>query len=84
MNKKISYTNPYQTTRTFLFRASHPWLVRFRPEHLELPGGAKRPVGLTFDGRGAATGPEDVLVFINDEDDKNEECFKIKLRIVDT
>jgi nephrocystin-4 len=83
LNKKISYTNPYQTTRTFFLRTSHPWLVHFRPSRLELPSGSRRPVGLTFDGRGAPTGSEDVLIFVNDEEDKNEECFKIRLKIVD-
>jgi len=83
VNKKITYTNPYQTERVFFLRASQPWLVRFRPDRLDLPAGARRAIGLTFDGREAATGSQDVLIFINDEDDKNEECFKVKIRVVD-
>lgn len=61
-NKKISYTNPYQAFRTFTLRCNQPWLLQFTPPRLQLPGGATRPVGLTFDARAATTGILDVLV----------------------
>jgi len=83
LNKKISYTNPYQIPRVFSVRSTHPWLLHIKPERLDLPGSAKRPVGLTFDGRASPASTEDVLIFINDEDDKNEECFRVRVRVLD-
>lgn len=80
-NKKITYTNPYQEFRTFVLRCNQPWLVHFTPPRLQLPAGATRPVGITFDARAATTGIVDVLVFVNDEEDKTEECFKIRARV---
>ncbi len=80
-NKKINYTNPYQSFRTFTLRSNQPWLVHFTPQRLQMPAGATLPLGLTFDGRAATTGILDVLVFVNDEEDKTEECFKVRVRI---
>ena len=34
-------------------------------------------MGLTFDARAATPGIVDSLVFVNDEEDKTEECFKV-------
>lgn len=78
-NKKIMYTNPYQSYRTFTLRSNQPWLVHFTPQRMQLPAGATRPLGLTFDGRAATTGVLDVLVFVNDEEDRTEECFKVRM-----
>lgn len=80
-NKKIMYTNPYQSYRTFTLRSNQPWLATFTPQRLSLPAGATRPLGMTFDARAATTGILDVLVFVNDEEDKTEECFKCRVRI---
>ncbi|KXZ51260.1 hypothetical protein GPECTOR_13g747 [Gonium pectorale] len=80
-NKKITYTNPYQHYRTFTLRSNQPWLVHFTPPRLQMPAGATRPVGLTFDARAATTGIVDVLMFVNDDEDKTEECLKIRVRI---
>lgn len=80
-NKKISYTNPYQAFRTFSLRSNQSWLVQFTPTRLQMPGGATRPVGMTFDARAATVGIIDVLVFVNDEEDRTEECFRVRVRI---
>ncbi|GFR44041.1 hypothetical protein Agub_g5201 [Astrephomene gubernaculifera] len=80
-NKKITYTNPYQQYRVFTLRSNQPWLVHFTPPRLQMPAGATRPVGLTFDARAATAGIVDALVFINDDEDKTEECMKIRVRI---
>ncbi|KAF5838521.1 hypothetical protein DUNSADRAFT_2719 [Dunaliella salina] len=80
-NKKISYTNPYPAFCTFTMRCNQPWLLQFTPTRLQLPGGATRPLGLTFDTRVATTGILDVLVFVNDEEERTEQCFKIWTRI---
>lgn len=80
-NKKISYTNPYNSFRMFTLRCNQPWLVTFTPPRLQLPAGATRPLGITFDARAASPGTIDVLVFVNDDEDKTEECFKIRARV---
>ncbi|GIL84279.1 hypothetical protein Vretimale_15928 [Volvox reticuliferus] len=80
-NKKITYTNPYQHYRIFTLRSNQPWLVHFTPPRLQMPAGATRPVGITFDARAATAGIVDALVFVNDDEDKTEECLKIRVRI---
>ena len=89
-HKKITYTNPYARPRTFHLRCTHPLLLHFRPDRLDLPAGGSRPMGLTFEpaedweratrgAGGVRGGPAEVLVFINDEDDATEECFRIRV-----
>ena len=87
-HKKIAYTNPYPRSRTFHLRCTHPLLMHFRPERLDLDAQGTRPMGLTFEPaeeweramRAAGeTGPAEVMVFINDEEDKTEECFRIRV-----
>ncbi|GLC73822.1 hypothetical protein PLESTF_001424700 [Pleodorina starrii] len=80
-NKKITYTNPYHHYRIFTLRSNQPWLLHFTPPRLQMPAGATRPVGLTFDARAATAGIVDALVFVNDDEDKTEECLKIRVRI---
>jgi hypothetical protein len=75
------YTNPYAYYKTFTLRSNQPWLMHFTPPRLQMPAGATRPVGLTFDARAATPGILDVLMFVNDEDDKTEECLKVRVRI---
>jgi len=80
----------YAAARSFYLRSTHPWLVTFRPERLDLPPHGSKHVGLTFaapDHRVAAAAAAldgaavEVLVFINDDEDKNEECFRIRVDI---
>ena len=90
-HKKITYTNPYPKPKAFYLRCTHPLLLHFRPEKLELPANGSRPMGLTFEpaeawaslaGRRAPSEggePVEVLVFINDEEDATEECFRIRV-----
>lgn len=88
VHKKISYTNPYTAPRRFFLRSTHPGLVMFRPDVLELGPNAMRPVGVTLeaaeDWGGAAlkAGMTEVLVFVNDDTDTNEECFRLRVRFI--
>ncbi len=81
VQKKVSYTNPYHQHRSFHLASNTPWLLSCHPATLELPPGATKPLGLVFDARQAAPGVVDVLLFINDEDDRNEECWSIRVLI---
>jgi len=85
-HKKITYTNPYPRARAFYLRCTHPLLLHFRPDRLDLPANGSRPMGLTFEPAEAwaavtrgGGGAAEVLVFINDEEDATEECFRIRV-----
>ena len=97
-HKKITYTNPYPRPRAFNLRCTHPLLLHFRPETLELGANASKPMGLTFEpaeawakaasaeakleGAGEGGGKcANVLVFINDEEDATEECFRVRVGV---
>lgn len=68
--------------RIFRLATNAPGFVTVTPATLELGPGAQAAVGLTFDGRGLAAGAVDVLLFINDTDDRNEDCYRISMRVV--
>ena len=53
-----------------------PDLLQFKEAVLELEGGASQAVGLRFSPV-TQPGIAEVLVFINDEEDKNEETFRV-------
>lgn len=53
-----------------------PDLLQFKENLLELEGGAAQPIGLRF-APVTHPGIAELLVFINDEEDKNEETFRI-------
>ena len=76
-NKKISYTNPYAMRRVFQLRTSRDDLVQFKETRLEAAGGATVSIGMRF-APCQTPGVTDILLFVNDEDDKNEETFCIK------
>jgi len=83
-NKKVSLSNPYTYDATFRFFTDQPHLLQFKESELVVPAGDTRYIGLKFlplDGpsRAAATaaGSTKLLVFVNNEEDKNEECMEI-------
>ncbi|NWY00511.1 NPHP4 protein, partial [Nothoprocta ornata] len=72
--KRITYTNPYPARRRYFLRTSRPDLLRFQEDSFEVAGGEAHTIGLRFAPcRHAAR--EDVLIHINDHEDKNEETF---------
>ena len=76
-NKKISYTNPYSMKRVFHLRTNRDDLVQFKDTRLEVAGGATAPIGMRF-APCMNPGVTEIMVFINDDDDKNEETFCVK------
>ncbi|KAG7332583.1 hypothetical protein KOW79_004417 [Hemibagrus wyckioides] len=77
-NKKISFTNPYPTNRGFRLCSDHPDLLQFKEEKFQIEGGASYNIGLRF-APSQSAGTEEILVFINDLEDKNEETYCIKV-----
>ncbi|XP_072569481.1 nephrocystin-4 isoform X1 [Paramormyrops kingsleyae] len=78
-SKKITYTNPYQNKRAFLLRTTHPDLLHFKEDSVEIEGGETYTIGLRF-APGQSAGVEEILVFINNHDDTNEETFCIRVQ----
>ncbi|KAK2557771.1 Nephrocystin-4 [Acropora cervicornis] len=75
-NKRVSFTNPYPTKRTFHLKCNRPDLLQFKEEIIEVAAGESHSIGLRFTPQ-QFPGKADILIFINDPEDKNEETFSI-------
>nr|XP_055118344.1 nephrocystin-4 isoform X5 [Symphalangus syndactylus] len=78
VNKRITYTNPYPSRRTFHLHSDHPELLRFREDSFQVGGGETYTIGLQF-VPSQRLGEEEILIYINDHEDKNEEAFCVKV-----
>lgn len=76
-NKRVSYTNPYSKRKKFLLHTNQDDLLQFKETQLDIAGGDSQNIGLRF-APVLYPGSLELLVFINDEEDKNEETFCIK------
>ena len=76
-NKRIAYTNPYPHRKTFLLRSNRDDLLQFKEERLEIKGGESKNIGLRFSPT-STPGTIEILLFLNDESDKNEETFCVR------
>ncbi|XP_013402548.1 nephrocystin-4 isoform X2 [Lingula anatina] len=76
-NKRISYTNPYPHKKVFHLRTNRSDLLQFKDTRLEIGGGEPHTIGLRF-APAQTPGMTEILIFINDDDDKNEETFCVK------
>ncbi|XP_072537672.1 nephrocystin-4 isoform X2 [Salminus brasiliensis] len=77
-NKKINFTNPYPSSRGFRLYSDHPDLLQFKEEHFQIKGGESYSIGLRF-APSQSPGTEEILIFINDLEDKNEETYCVKV-----
>ncbi|XP_063965441.1 nephrocystin-4-like isoform X1 [Lytechinus pictus] len=75
-NKRISYTNRYPQRRVFFIRCNRDDLLQFKETRIEIGGGDAYPLGLRF-APCHQPGTAEILIFINNEDDKNEETFQV-------
>ncbi|KAJ8264966.1 hypothetical protein COCON_G00140650 [Conger conger] len=78
-NKKISYTNPYPGSRVFLLSSDHPDLLQFKENSFQIEGGETYTISLRF-APSQCAGTDEILVYINNHEDKNEETFCIKVQ----
>ncbi|XP_014676311.1 PREDICTED: nephrocystin-4-like, partial [Priapulus caudatus] len=76
--RKIAYTNPYAERRAFHLLTSRSDLLQFRETRFELTAGETRALGLHF-LPAPSPGGADVLVFVNDDADNNEETFSVRV-----
>ncbi|XP_027626459.1 nephrocystin-4 isoform X2 [Tupaia chinensis] len=77
-NKRITYTNPYPSRRTYHLHSDHPDLLQFKEDSFQVGGGETYTIGLRFASR-QTVGEEEILIYINDHEDKNEEAFCVKV-----
>ncbi|KAG2459473.1 NPHP4 protein, partial [Polypterus senegalus] len=77
-NKKITYTNPYPTRRAYFLRTNRSDLLQFKEDAFETGGGESYTIGLRF-APSQCPGVEEILIYINDQEDKNEETFCVKV-----
>uniref|UniRef100_A0A8C0CDG9 Nephrocystin 4 n=1 Tax=Balaenoptera musculus TaxID=9771 RepID=A0A8C0CDG9_BALMU len=77
-NKRITYTNPYPSPRAYRLHSDHPRLLQFKEDAFQVRGGETYAIGLRFASRQEA-GEEEILIYINDHEDKNEETFCVKV-----
>ncbi|XP_071477483.1 nephrocystin-4-like, partial [Diadema antillarum] len=75
-NKRITYTNRYPQKKVFFIRCNRDDLLQFKETRIEIGGGETHPLGLRFAPNHQA-GNAEILIFINNEDDKNEETFQV-------
>ncbi|XP_075849533.1 nephrocystin-4 [Microcebus murinus] len=78
VNKRITYTNPYPSRRTYHLHSDHPDLLQFKEDSFQVGGGETYTIGLQF-APGPGVGEEEILIYINDHEDKNEETFCVKV-----
>ncbi|XP_034358363.1 nephrocystin-4 [Arvicanthis niloticus] len=77
-NKRITYTNPYPSRRTYRLHSDRPDLLHFKEDSFQVAGGETYTIGLRFVPSGSP-GQEEILIYINDQEDKNEETFCVKV-----
>ncbi|XP_041378583.1 nephrocystin-4-like [Gigantopelta aegis] len=75
-SKRITYQNPYPVTKSFQLRTDRGDLLQFKDTRIEVGGGAQYTIRLSFVPV-MQPGVAEIMVFINDEDDKNEETFRV-------
>ncbi|XP_071431963.1 nephrocystin-4 isoform X2 [Pithys albifrons albifrons] len=77
-NKRITYTNPYPSPRLYFLCTNRPDLLQFKEDSFEVAGGEVYTIGLRF-APSQAVGEEEILIHINDHEEKNEETFCVKV-----
>ncbi|XP_047466710.1 nephrocystin-4-like isoform X2 [Mugil cephalus] len=77
-SRKITYTNPYTSSRAFLLRSDHPDLLQFKEEKFQIGGGESYTIGLRF-APSQSSGSAEILVYVNNLEEKTEETFCVKV-----
>ncbi|KAK5863241.1 hypothetical protein PBY51_000287 [Eleginops maclovinus] len=77
-SRKITYTNPYTSSRSFLLRSDHPDLLQFKEDTFQIDGGESYTIGLRF-APSQSPGSVEILVYVNNLQEKTEETFCVKV-----
>ncbi|KAG5181617.1 hypothetical protein JKP88DRAFT_270043 [Tribonema minus] len=78
-HKRIAYANPWSQARAFRLRSSDETVMAPRHGGLEAAAGGTGFIRLWLHAPDAA-GSAEVFLFVNDENDQNEECLLIRMR----
>lgn len=78
VNKRIIYINFYFFWRMFYLYSDYLELLWFREDFFQVVGGEIYIIGLQF-VFSQRVGEEEILIYINDYEDKNEEVFCVKV-----
>ncbi|KAI8929906.1 hypothetical protein BC831DRAFT_441572 [Entophlyctis helioformis] len=83
-SKRVSYTNPFFHRKILYLRTDSPHLLQFKESVLDLEPGGTQYIGLKFQPCQAIQPAHhgqavEILVFLNDENDRMEECLAIKV-----
>ncbi|KAM9299299.1 LOW QUALITY PROTEIN: nephrocystin-4 [Gastrophryne carolinensis] len=82
-NKRITYTNPYPVRKRYSLHTNRADLLQFKEDIFEVGAGETYTIGLRF-APSNSSGLEEILIFINDQEDKNEETFCVKVNYEQT
>lgn len=64
-NKRVSFTNPYPTKKTFHLKTNRPDMLQFKESIIEVGTGESHSIGLRFTPQ-QFPGKSEILIFIND------------------
>jgi len=78
-HKKIAYLNKWDRPRNFSLRTSEPSVVKAKDPRLQISARGKGFIRLWFAPVQHA-GTQDMFIFVNDEEDQNEECLMLRVR----
>ena len=78
----VPYRNPWSIRKQFTFTSSLPGAGSILQPTLDLEGGAEGAVTMAIMTKGLGVGPCEFLVFVNDEGDNNEDCFRYRCEVV--
>lgn len=78
---QVGYRNMYHQRKRFILGTSNPRLIKFSHRELEVPAEDQRNIGIQVNSTDESPGMKDVLIFINDEDNRNEECYKVRVHV---
>ena len=76
--KRVSYTNPYSTEKSFNLTTNREDLLTFKERYIKFMPNEQKTLALKF-LPSQLTGFVEIYVFINNENDKNEETFSLKV-----
>ncbi len=79
--KRISYVNPYASERVFILSTNRDDLVAFKERRLRFLANEQKTIGLRFLPN-PIPGFVEIYVFINNENNNNEETFALRMQYV--
>ncbi len=84
VSKRISYTNPYATRKTFFFTSSHPDLLQVQHQKVDFQANEKKFINFTLLPAFNVAPVTDIIILINNEQDSNEDAYSIRVTYTDS